>query len=623
MRVTSYFIGLFVLTFTIGYSQTTWYVPSLEPTIQGAIIKSGNGDTIVVSAGTYYENLNFNGKAVTLISDQGPNVTIIDGSQVGSVVRFGLGEGANSVLDGFTITNGSGWDDIINPNNEQRLGGGILCDAGSSPTLQNNIITQNTVLYNSLNLPCGGGIACRAGSNPIIRDNVISNNISQDGEGGGCYIEDSSPVITGNHFDDNVSYRGGAIYGYAAYAPVVPTIQNNKITYNTATNLGGGIATEVYYNASNPVITDNLFEYNSAESGGAMSLDSYQQPAPVDGNVFANNTASFRAGGVALHAGKSTFSNNLFFNNICTNNTLDGYAGGLYLNSDAKITLLNNRFIKNAAYKGGGILCERSTLQLVGNTFNRNIAIMGGGLYSRGDSMGGQCNVTIANTIFWGDYLHSGNEGKELYVGTNSTVTISYSDVGGGPSSVYQQTGGILNWGSGMIDSNPYFVDPDGYDNNELTWRDNDHHIYYGSPCRDAGDNTVVTAATDFEGNPRIDTYPGGGTVDLGADEFYRQLYYKGFATPGGDIQIKFVDLPGTQPVALFYSDAILPAPIYGGWYLTGNLVGPIFLGPIPAGTGVLVMNDVIPLTTPTPATVYFQAVFGSAFSNLMQMDIE
>ncbi len=58
---------------------------------------------VPIAAGTYVENINFNGKTITVKSERRPNVTIIEGNAVNSVVTFAPNETASSELTGFTI----------------------------------------------------------------------------------------------------------------------------------------------------------------------------------------------------------------------------------------------------------------------------------------------------------------------------------------------------------------------------------------------------------------------------------------------------------------------------------------------------------------------------------------
>src|SRR5215467_7528831 len=110
----------------------TVHVPADQPTIQGAISAASTGDTVQVAPGTYIENLNFLGKAIRVTSEQGPDVTIIDGNQAGSVVTFASGEGRQSVLHGFKLRNG-------NASASASQGGGIRI-GNSSPTITGNFI---------------------------------------------------------------------------------------------------------------------------------------------------------------------------------------------------------------------------------------------------------------------------------------------------------------------------------------------------------------------------------------------------------------------------------------------------------------------------------------------------
>ena len=62
------------------------HVPEDYAKIQEAIDAAVNGDTVLVKPGTYVENIDFKGKAITLQSEQEATVTTIDGNQAGSVM---------------------------------------------------------------------------------------------------------------------------------------------------------------------------------------------------------------------------------------------------------------------------------------------------------------------------------------------------------------------------------------------------------------------------------------------------------------------------------------------------------------------------------------------------------
>src|SRR6185503_16169834 len=78
----------------------TIHVPADQPTIQQAINAAVNGDTVLVSPGTYYEAIDFGGRIITVTSEQGPQGTIIDAGGAGSVVTFKSGETPNAILSG-------------------------------------------------------------------------------------------------------------------------------------------------------------------------------------------------------------------------------------------------------------------------------------------------------------------------------------------------------------------------------------------------------------------------------------------------------------------------------------------------------------------------------------------
>lgn len=207
------------------FARVAFVVPDDLPAIQDALDAAVDGDVILVKPGSYLENIDFSGKAVTLRSSQGPAVTTIDGQQAGSVVTFANGEGTNSVLEGFRLINGTGTKGMW--NNTYR-GGAIYCD-GASPTIAGNTIEDNTAMM-------GGGVYCRNGSPRIVGNTITNNSVFK---GGGIYLCDfSCPVVVNNMIFSNDAYgHGGGICCWNGSAPV---ITNTTIVDNSAFD-GGGI----------------------------------------------------------------------------------------------------------------------------------------------------------------------------------------------------------------------------------------------------------------------------------------------------------------------------------------------------------------------------------------------
>jgi hypothetical protein len=156
------FIILFCALSSSEALATTRSVPADFPTIQQAINASVNGDVVSVAPGTYAENINFNGKAITVMSQSGADVTIIEGDNTNPAIRFNSGEGLTSKLIGFTIQHG------FSSIEADGLGGGISIQ-GASPTISQNVIKDNTACVG------GCGIGIFQGS-PLIEKNLILNN---------------------------------------------------------------------------------------------------------------------------------------------------------------------------------------------------------------------------------------------------------------------------------------------------------------------------------------------------------------------------------------------------------------------------------------------------------------
>jgi hypothetical protein len=231
---------------------------------------------------------------------------------------------------------------------------------------------------------------------------------------------------------------------------------------------------------------------------------------------------------------------------------------------------------------------------------------------------GGLCcdflsGAVVSNTILWNNEAPVGSEIRVRSYSNPSTLTIDYSDVKDGPSSVVGDPLCTINWGSHMMSEDPLFVDSSN----------KDFHIFYNSPCRETGDNSTAFNEEDFEGDPRI----AYGTVDIGADEFYLHIYYTGDAAPGNSVELKIVDTPGSSSVVFWAALYALETPIpcaYGNWYLLDPLIGPFPVPPIPSN-GVFVLEADIPPLPPGPYDLYFQGIDWdlSKLTNLCAMHVK
>ena len=242
-------------------------VPKDANTIQDAINLAQGDDVVLVSPGQYNEAINFNGKAITLKSIDGASVTVLDGWQLGdSVVKCISGEGPSTILDGFTITGGTGNKDMY--SEDETVGGGLLC-LHSSPTILNCIFVSNESTYQ------GGAIFNGDRSNTSIQNCKVRSNTSE--RGGGIYNSRGRPVISNSVISDNVAkYGGGAMYNFGSNVRIVSCkFKHNRASYN-----GGG----VYDYDSNGLVTNSVFTDNVAMFNGNAVYRGYRSATVLDDN---------------------------------------------------------------------------------------------------------------------------------------------------------------------------------------------------------------------------------------------------------------------------------------------------------------------------------------------------
>ena len=185
-------------------------IPADFSTIQTGIDSAQDGDTVLVSPGSWFENLNFHGKKIlvashfivtrdtSLISN-----TVIDGSSKGPVVIFSSGEDSTSILLGFTIAHGRELR-----TDDTGSGGGILCRK-TSPVFQDLIVRENSsaglyadsaeVVIRNCSFLDNNGMALDLYDSKAT---IVRSRLSSNSNGGlscvGSAVELEETVITGN-----------------------------------------------------------------------------------------------------------------------------------------------------------------------------------------------------------------------------------------------------------------------------------------------------------------------------------------------------------------------------------------------------------------------------------------
>ncbi len=355
--------------------------------IQEAIDLAADGHIVLVRAGEYgiAEPLSFLGKAIEVRAPSGPEQTTVRMSPTptdpgqASVVIFD-GKGETSVLDGFTLTGGTGSrfgpegppltkgggilfgggssatvSNCVIVGNLAERGGGVYCDEESSARLENCTIAENSTIFSG-----GGGLYVARYASATLIDCTITGNDAV-GNGGGVFLhEETFPAFSGCTITGNTSaLRGGGLFlNESAY----PTLTDCTIANNTATR-GGGMLVDC---EGEPVLVNCTFLENAAtEFGGAVYAWCGAAPSFENCTIQANTARS--GGGIYSEEGSLTLSE-------CTlsENRAEDHGGGLYLTGGVDATLTGCTFSNSRAFAGGAIEIRDSNPTITGCTFVEN-----------------------------------------------------------------------------------------------------------------------------------------------------------------------------------------------------------------------------------------------------------
>ncbi len=378
--------------------QTIWYVTTqgsdandcLSPstpcaTINGAIGKAIDGDTIYVSQGVFVRS---SGVEVVLVNK---DLTLTGGWDLGFTALSGYSElNGENLYRGITIQNElvvylEGFNIYNGLSTEGSSGGGGIYLGGYSKLIASNLYIHNNSAGNGIDPvgPNGGGIFAEGSAGKLVLNNslVMSNFAFQD---------------------------GGGIYSYSK--PLF--LDNTRVIYNVAMSDGGGISSE----SADLTLTNSDVSYNGSSNsdrgGGIFHFAGY---ATIKDSKIRDNVTAGEGGGMWVHS--MTFEHSELTGN-------SGSRGGAIFFINGEITVKDSLIMGNhATYDGGGVLCTATFYLINSSVLFNQAGTNGGGFYGCAPNAS---NATIAENT-------AGNSGGGVsYGGTyrNSILANNHAATG-------------------------------------------------------------------------------------------------------------------------------------------------------------------------------------------------
>ncbi len=419
--------------------------------IQDAVTLAQPGDTVSVTNGAYrFGGLTVFGamtnrvvltNGILLSSVNGPLVTAI----LGGTQMRGVYLGSNSIVSGFTVTNGTartGGDAL-----KEMSGGGIWCETGGVVT--NCVIAGNSAVGNP-----GGGAGVYGGT---LYNCTLTGNKGYLGAGVRAATVWNSLFLT-----NTGTFNGGGAYGSALY--------NCTLTNNIMNAYGNGAGAYLCL-LSNCVVRANSTTPNGGGASGSGA-----------GTCLGTNYSCTLAGNFSGQSGGGSYQSTNY-NCVLSGNFASFQGGGAYQG------MLSNCIVSAnlAGAEGGGVYGSWGyNCLLNGNSVTSTVSFYGNG--------GGAHSASLLYCTVTGN--SASTSGGGVYNGSHFNCIIYFNSISNWSGTPFMSSSCVTPAPPGspsIITNDPVFVDPGG----------GVFQLRCGSPCIDTAGVVAPNLPTDLRGLPR------------------------------------------------------------------------------------------------------------------------
>lgn len=288
------------------------------PSVKQAILLASDGDTILVSEGTYKEGAIVINKSIVL---KGVNYPVLDGESKYEIISI---LASDVTVDGFKIINSgtSGTEDF----------------AAVKFSQVRNIVIRNNILDNNF-----FGIYAEASTNSRIEKNIITSDAeseSNSGNGIHCWKSDSLLIL-----DNTIKkHRDGIYFEFVSNSVIVRNISIGNIRYG------------LHFMFSN----DDVYIQNYFKENGSGVAVMYSKRVNMIYNFFTQNWGDAAYGLLLKEISDSNIQSNYFYTNTTA----------VVLEGSSRIYFSHNDFSDN----GWGLRIQASCMdvEVIKNNFIAN-----------------------------------------------------------------------------------------------------------------------------------------------------------------------------------------------------------------------------------------------------------